>query len=52
MAKIINCECGFVVRGDSDDELVNNLDGHIRQDHPAMVGKYDPAELLAMAEEA
>ncbi len=51
MAKIINCECGYVVRGSTDDELVGNLDTHIRQDHPDMVGRYEPSELLALAEE-
>jgi hypothetical protein len=51
MAKIINCECGYVVRGQNDDELLVNLEGHIRQDHPDMVGKYEPRELLDMAEE-
>ena len=51
MAKIINCECGFVVRGSDEDELRANLEQHIRTDHPAMVGMYDPQELLEMAEE-
>ncbi|HEX9381240.1 MAG TPA: DUF1059 domain-containing protein [Gaiellaceae bacterium] len=51
MAKIINCECGYVVRGQNDDELLANLEGHIRQDHPDMVGNYEPRELLDMAEE-
>ena len=51
MAKIINCECGFVVRGSDDEELRVNLEEHIWSDHPTMVGKYDPQDLLAMAEE-
>jgi predicted small metal-binding protein len=51
MAKIINCECGYVVRGASDDELVANLENHIAQDHPELVGRNDRNELLALAEE-
>jgi Protein of unknown function (DUF1059) len=51
MAKIINCECGFVTRGASDGELVTNVQEHIAKDHPEMVGHYEPAELLALAEE-
>ena len=39
MAKIINCECGYVVRDFDDDELRTSLEEHIRTDHPAMVGK-------------
>ena len=33
MAKIINCECGFVVRGATDDELVANAQTHAREVH-------------------
>jgi predicted small metal-binding protein len=51
MAKVINCDCGYVVRGDSDDELLANADQHIESDHPDMVGKVTHEELLAMAED-
>jgi predicted small metal-binding protein len=33
MAKVINCECGFVVRGETDDELVGNAQQHAREAH-------------------
>jgi predicted small metal-binding protein len=33
MAKVINCECGFVVRGATDDELVANAQAHARDVH-------------------
>ena len=33
MAKIINCDCGFVVRGETDDELVGNAQAHAREVH-------------------
>ncbi|HVM17262.1 MAG TPA: DUF1059 domain-containing protein [Gaiellaceae bacterium] len=52
MAKLINCECGQVVRGESDDELVANAEAHIRRDHPELVGKVSRSDLLGMAEEA
>lgn len=51
MAKIINCECGYVVQGTGDEELVANLTEHIRTDHPELAGKVDPHDMLAMAEE-
>jgi predicted small metal-binding protein len=51
MAKQINCECGFVVRGDTDDELVAKAEEHIRADHPDLVGQMSRDDLLAMAEE-
>jgi predicted small metal-binding protein len=52
MAKLINCECGFVVRGADDDELVRNAEEHMNRDHPDMVGKVSRDDLLGMAEEA
>lgn len=33
MAKIINCDCGFVARGDSDDELVAGAQQHAKEVH-------------------
>jgi predicted small metal-binding protein len=52
MAKLIKCSCGKIVRGDTDDELLANAEQHIREDHPDMVGKIAPEDLLAMAEPA
>ena len=52
MAKLINCECGQVVRGDSDDELIANAEAHIERDHPDLVGKISREDLLGMAETA
>jgi predicted small metal-binding protein len=52
MAKLINCECGQVVRGETDDELVAAATAHIDRDHPDLVGKVSRDDLLAMAEEA
>ncbi len=33
MAKLITCECGFVVQGPTDDELVANAQSHAREVH-------------------
>jgi predicted small metal-binding protein len=33
MALVINCECGFVVRGKDDDELVINAQTHAKREH-------------------
>ncbi len=51
MAKVINCECGFVVRGETEDELVANAEDHMREAHPDLAGKVSREDLLAMAEE-
>jgi predicted small metal-binding protein len=52
MGKLINCECGQVVRGETDDELVARAEEHINRDHPELVGKLSRDDILAMAEAA
>ncbi len=50
--KLINCECGQVVRGETEDELLRAAEDHIRRDHPELVGKITRGDLLAMSETA
>ena len=50
--KLIHCECGQVVRGNTDDELVAAAERHIQTDHPELVGKLQRSDILDMAEEA
>ena len=52
MGKVINCECGEVVRADSDDELVSRVEAHVAQAHPELVGKLSRDDILGMAEES
>jgi predicted small metal-binding protein len=52
MSKLINCECGQVVRGETDEELIANAEEHINRDHPELVGKISREDLLGMAEAA
>ena len=51
MGKVINCECGEVVRADTDDELLEKVDAHVHEAHPDLVGKLSRDDVLAMAEE-
>lgn len=51
MSKVINCECGEVLRAVSDDELVQNVERHVGESHPELVGKMSREDVLAMAEE-
>jgi len=50
--KLINCECGQVVRGETEEELLRNAEAHVQRDHPELVGKITREDLLAMAESA
>ena len=52
MPKVINCECGEVVRAADDDELVQKVEHHVGEAHPELVGKMSRDDILAMAEEA
>jgi predicted small metal-binding protein len=35
--KLIRCECGFIARGASDDQVVGAIRGHMSTDHPALL---------------
>ena len=52
MSKLINCECGEVVRADTDDELIAIVGAHVERDHPELVGRLSRDDVLAMAEDA
>jgi predicted small metal-binding protein len=48
MAKIMQCDCGYVVRGDTDDELVANVQRHAREVHDMELTR---EQVLAMAQQ-
>jgi predicted small metal-binding protein len=52
MGKVINCDCGYVVRGETDEELLQGARQHISDAHPEMEGKVSDEQLLGMAQEA
>jgi hypothetical protein len=51
MGKLINCECGEVVRAETDEDLVSQVEAHVGRDHPDLVGKLSRDDILAMAED-
>jgi len=51
MAKQITCECGHVIRGDTEDEVVEGARAHMRQDHPELLDKVSRADLVGWIEE-
>jgi predicted small metal-binding protein len=46
MTRLIRCECGFVARGESDDEVVDRIREHMRTDHPALLQQVGREDLL------
>ena len=50
MSRQVKCECGFVARGDTDDEVVDRIEGHIRSDHPELVGTLTRDEIASWVE--
>jgi predicted small metal-binding protein len=52
MGMVINCECGEVVRADSEDELVAKVEQHVSAAHPELVGKMTRDDILGLAEES
>lgn len=46
MARIIQCECGFVARGQTDVEVVDAIRGHMKADHPALLASVGQEDLL------
>lgn len=47
MTKVIKCDCGYVVRGNTDDELVHEAQAHASQVHNM---ELTAEQILAMAE--
>jgi hypothetical protein len=47
MAKLIRCECGFVARGETDDQVIGVIRGHLGSDHPALSDSVSRDELLS-----
>jgi predicted small metal-binding protein len=49
--QVVHCECGTDVSGETDDELVTNVEQHISEAHPEMKGQMSREQILEMAHE-
>jgi hypothetical protein len=49
MGMIIECVCGAVTRGGSEQELLESARSHIRREHPGLGEPPSDADLLGMA---
>jgi len=50
MAMLIRCECGFVARGQTEEEVTVNIREHLREVHPAMAASVTQDDLLGWIE--
>ncbi len=46
MSRFIRCECGFIVRGESDAEVIEGIRAHMKTDHPALYETVEQEDLL------
>ena len=51
MGRMIRCECGEIVRGEDDRQVLAAAHEHIEQQHPEMVTTVTDEQLLATAED-
>ena len=45
--KLIRCECGYVARGENDDQVVGVIRGHMATDHPVVLASVTQQDLLS-----
>jgi hypothetical protein len=50
MARQITCECGEVIRSETEAEVVERTLRHLVTDHPQLVGKMTAPDIVAMIE--
>jgi hypothetical protein len=47
---VLNCPCGQMLTGSSEDEIVDVSFAHLREKHPDMAGDYEREHILFMAQ--
>ena len=50
MHRQITCECGYIARADSDDEVTAKIREHLRLDHPELVDAVTDADIRGWIE--
>jgi hypothetical protein len=46
---VLDCPCGAVLTGDTEDDIVEVSFAHLRAQHPAKAGEYEREHILFMA---
>jgi predicted small metal-binding protein len=50
MARQIKCECGYVARAETDDEVIELILHHVRSDHPELAETETREEIASWIE--
>jgi predicted small metal-binding protein len=50
MSGQIKCECGFVARGETDDQVVTRIEDHLRSAHPELADTLGRDEIAGWVE--
>jgi len=50
MARQVKCECGYVARGESDDDVLATIRDHMRTDHPELLDQVSDEQILGWVE--
>ena len=45
MASQVKCECGYVARAASDDEVIAEIREHLRSDHPQVLERVSEEQI-------
>jgi predicted small metal-binding protein len=51
VAKVINCACGAMIRGETEEEVLDNAEQHVREAHAEMADQFPRETLAGMVEE-
>ena len=46
MARQVKCECGYVARADTDDDVLADIRNHMRSDHPELLVRVSDEQIL------
>ena len=49
--KAVHCPCGEVFEAETDDELVEKVQQHVREDHPELETEYTREKMLSIADD-
>jgi hypothetical protein len=50
MARQVKCECGYIARGETDDDVVQTIRDHLLTDHPDLAAEIADEQIRAWIE--